>query len=124
MLGLPGVYLVHFYRCNSSKDQIVYDLILVCFFLHNSRVTSTEIYCKHRGQDIYLKYALSNPSAYPRQPATQAVVKTGYSVQTRNRRGKIRYWSGAQRLGLPASTGPTCQFGTLLLIGVLVSSLA
>src|SRR5947209_485232 len=43
-----------FLCCNSSKDQIVYDLILVCFFLHNSRVTSTEIFCKHRGQDIAL----------------------------------------------------------------------
>jgi len=54
MLGLLGVCLVRFYRCNSSKDQIAYDLILVCFFLHNSRVTSTEVYCKHKGQDIFL----------------------------------------------------------------------
>ena len=79
MLGLPGVYLVHFYRCNSSKDQIVYDLILVCFFLHNSRVTSTEIYCKHRGQDIALNVCplatpLLTPSNLRRSPSSRPAI--------------------------------------------------
>jgi len=39
-------------------------LVLVCIFLHNSRITSTEIICKHTGQDIY-GYALSNILCLP-----------------------------------------------------------
>src|SRR5712691_1539254 len=66
-------------RCNSSKDQIAYDLILVCFFLHNSRVTSTEIYCKHRGQDIALNVCplatpLLTPSNLRRKPSSRPAI--------------------------------------------------
>jgi hypothetical protein len=63
-------------------------LVLVCFFLHNSRVTSTEMYCKHMGK-IVLKYALSNmPSAYPCQPATYPSLGPAILCKHEYRRGK------------------------------------
>src|SRR5713226_2336061 len=98
-------------------------LVIVCFFLHNSRVTSTEIYCKHTGK-IVLKYALSNmPSAYPCQPATYPSLGPAnlckHDLSSVNqvvvRRSEAR---------MPACTGPTCQFEIPSLKRELVSSLA
>jgi hypothetical protein len=93
----------------------------VFFFCTTPVARSTEFHYIQRGIKLYIPLVIS--SAYSCHPATLAVVKTCYSTQLRDKHGKSGNGQQAQRLGLPAFTGPTCQFEIPSLIGGLVSSL-
>src|SRR5712691_4470172 len=57
----------------AARTRYMCYLVLVCFFLHNSRVTSTEMYCKHMGKIVICMtlatYPLRTPANLRRSPS-------------------------------------------------------